>query len=98
MEGLSPVMLMIRSFHGGAQPCYVLLLCIKVYIEFTSSCKSIIFLRQFSTTDVGRFLLSYCQDRPGEWAAFIPWAEMAQNSLRHSSTNLSFGPGTTCGG
>ena len=27
--------------------------------------------------DVGRFLWSYCQDRPGEWAAFIPWAEMA---------------------
>uniref|UniRef100_A0A4W5K0J5 Gypsy retrotransposon integrase-like protein 1 n=1 Tax=Hucho hucho TaxID=62062 RepID=A0A4W5K0J5_9TELE len=39
--------------------------------------------------DVGRFLQSYCQDRPGEWAAFILWAEMAQNSLRHSSTNLS---------
>ena len=39
--------------------------------------------------DVGRFLRSYCQDRPGEWAAFVPWAEMAQNSLRHSSTNLS---------
>uniref|UniRef100_A0A4W5QDE8 Integrase catalytic domain-containing protein n=1 Tax=Hucho hucho TaxID=62062 RepID=A0A4W5QDE8_9TELE len=39
--------------------------------------------------DVGRFLRSYCQDRPGEWAAFIPWAEMAQNSLRHTSTNLS---------
>uniref|UniRef100_A0A8C8H5V9 non-specific serine/threonine protein kinase n=1 Tax=Oncorhynchus tshawytscha TaxID=74940 RepID=A0A8C8H5V9_ONCTS len=39
--------------------------------------------------DVGRFLRSYCQDQPGEWAAFIPWAEMAQNSLRHSSTNLS---------
>uniref|UniRef100_A0A4W5NN11 Integrase catalytic domain-containing protein n=1 Tax=Hucho hucho TaxID=62062 RepID=A0A4W5NN11_9TELE len=39
--------------------------------------------------DVGRFLRSYCQDRPGEWAAFVPWAEMAQNSLCHSSTNLS---------
>uniref|UniRef100_A0A673ZSX4 Integrase catalytic domain-containing protein n=1 Tax=Salmo trutta TaxID=8032 RepID=A0A673ZSX4_SALTR len=39
--------------------------------------------------EVGRFLRSYCQDRPGEWAAFIPWAEMAQNSLRHSSTNLT---------
>ena len=39
--------------------------------------------------DVGRFLRSYCQDRPGEWARYIPWAEMAQNSLRHSSTNLS---------
>ena len=39
--------------------------------------------------DVGRFLRSYCQDRQGEWAAFIPWAEMAQNLLRQSSTNLS---------
>ena len=27
--------------------------------------------------DVGKFLRSYCQDRPGEWAAFVPWAEMA---------------------
>uniref|UniRef100_A0A674DEN5 Gypsy retrotransposon integrase-like protein 1 n=1 Tax=Salmo trutta TaxID=8032 RepID=A0A674DEN5_SALTR len=39
--------------------------------------------------EVGRFLQSYCQDRPGEWARYIPWAELAQNSLRHSSTNLS---------
>jgi hypothetical protein len=39
--------------------------------------------------DVARFLRSYCQNRPGEWAAFVPWAEIAQNSLRHSSTNLS---------
>jgi hypothetical protein len=39
--------------------------------------------------DVGRFLRSYCQDRPGEWTAFVPWVEIAQNSLRHSSTNLS---------
>ncbi|KAM9534947.1 bis(5'-adenosyl)-triphosphatase isoform 3-T4 [Salvelinus alpinus] len=39
--------------------------------------------------DVGRFLRSYCQDRPGEWEEFVPWAEMAQNSLRHSSTNIS---------
>jgi hypothetical protein len=39
--------------------------------------------------DVGRFLRSYCQDRPGERAAFVPWAEIEQNSLRHSSSNLS---------
>uniref|UniRef100_A0A673XUG9 Gypsy retrotransposon integrase-like protein 1 n=1 Tax=Salmo trutta TaxID=8032 RepID=A0A673XUG9_SALTR len=39
--------------------------------------------------EVGRFLRSYCQDRPGEWARYIPWAELAQNSLRHSSTNMS---------
>jgi hypothetical protein len=38
--------------------------------------------------DVGRFLRSYCQDWLGEWAAVVPWAEMAQNSLRHSSTNI----------
>uniref|UniRef100_A0A6Q2YIJ1 Gypsy retrotransposon integrase-like protein 1 n=1 Tax=Esox lucius TaxID=8010 RepID=A0A6Q2YIJ1_ESOLU len=39
--------------------------------------------------DLGRFLRSYCQDRPGEWAEFLPWAEYAQNSLRHSSTSLT---------
>ena len=39
--------------------------------------------------DMGRFLRYYCQEGPGEWAAFMPWAEMVQNSLRHSSTNLS---------
>ena len=39
--------------------------------------------------DVGRFLRTYCQDRPEEWARYVPWAEMAQNSLRHSSTNLT---------
>lgn len=39
--------------------------------------------------DVVRFLQPYCQDRPGDWAPFVPWAERAQNSLRHSSTNLS---------
>ena len=39
--------------------------------------------------EVGRFLRSYCRDRPGEWAKYAPWAELTQNSLRHSSTNLS---------
>ena len=39
--------------------------------------------------DVGRFLMSHCQDWPGEWVVFVPWAEMAQNLLRHSSTKLS---------
>jgi hypothetical protein len=39
--------------------------------------------------EVGRFLRSYCQDRPGERAVLLPWAEMAQNSLCHSFTNLS---------
>uniref|UniRef100_A0AAY5KVD2 Chromo domain-containing protein n=1 Tax=Esox lucius TaxID=8010 RepID=A0AAY5KVD2_ESOLU len=39
--------------------------------------------------DLGRFLRSYCQDRPGEWSEFLPWAEYAQNSLRHSSTSLT---------
>ena len=39
--------------------------------------------------EVGRFLWSYCQDRPVEWVRYVPWAELAQNSLRHSSTNMS---------
>jgi hypothetical protein len=39
--------------------------------------------------DVGRFLRSYCQNRSGEWARYVPWAEVAQYSLRHSSTNMS---------
>ena len=38
--------------------------------------------------DVGRFLRSYCKDRPGEWARYVPWAEVAQNSLCHFSMNL----------
>ena len=38
--------------------------------------------------DVGRFLRSYCRDRPGEWARYVPWAELAQNSFCHSSTNM----------
>ena len=36
--------------------------------------------------EVGKFLRSYCQDRPREWSRYVPWAELAQNSLRHSST------------
>ena len=39
--------------------------------------------------EVGRFLRSYCQDRPGEWARYVPWAELAQNSPCHSSTTMS---------
>jgi transposase InsO family protein len=39
--------------------------------------------------DVGRFLRSYCQDWPGEWARYAPWTELAQNFLRHSLTNMS---------
>ena len=39
--------------------------------------------------ELGRYLRSYCQDWPGEWAAFLPCAQNAQNSLCHSSTNLT---------
>ena len=39
--------------------------------------------------ELGRFLRSHCMDRQAEWAQFLPWAEYAQNSLRHSSTGLT---------
>ena len=39
--------------------------------------------------NVGRFLRLYCRDRPVEWARYVPWAELAQNSLCNSSTNMS---------
>jgi hypothetical protein len=38
---------------------------------------------------LGRFLRNHCQERQGEWAVFLPCAEYAQNSLRHSSTGLT---------
>ncbi|XP_034143061.1 uncharacterized protein LOC117592903 [Esox lucius] len=39
--------------------------------------------------EIGRFLRSYCSSCPGDWADVLPWAEIAQNSLRHSSTALT---------
>ena len=39
--------------------------------------------------ELGWFLTSHCQDRQGEWARFLPWAEYAQNLLHHSSTGLT---------
>lgn len=39
--------------------------------------------------EIVRYLRSYCSREQHRWSEFIPWAEYAQNSLRHSSTNLS---------
>lgn len=33
--------------------------------------------------EVGRFLRAYCSSSQENWARFLPWAEYAQNSLRH---------------
>lgn len=47
--------------------------------------------------DLGRFLRSHCQDRQGEWAWFLPWAEYTQNcvpvSLLHRAEHLPVYPG-----
>jgi hypothetical protein len=42
------------------------------------------------TQELGRFLRGHCQDRQGERARFFPWAEYAQNSLRHSTELTPF--------
>ena len=39
--------------------------------------------------ELGRYLRSYCGDRQGDWCRFLPWAEYAQNSLKHSSSGLT---------
>jgi hypothetical protein len=50
--------------------------------------------------EVGRFLRFYCRDQPGEWSRYIPWADLAQNSLLHEHVTISMrfglpaGPGT----
>ncbi|KAK3534978.1 hypothetical protein QTP70_001931 [Hemibagrus guttatus] len=38
--------------------------------------------------EIGRFLRSYCSREQQRWSEFLPWAEYAQNSLIHSSTEL----------
>ncbi|KAK3507486.1 hypothetical protein QTP70_026910, partial [Hemibagrus guttatus] len=39
--------------------------------------------------EIGRYLRSYCGREQHRWSEFLPWAEYAQNSLRHSSTGLT---------
>uniref|UniRef100_A0A8C9T6V6 Gypsy retrotransposon integrase-like protein 1 n=5 Tax=Scleropages formosus TaxID=113540 RepID=A0A8C9T6V6_SCLFO len=39
--------------------------------------------------EVGRYLRSYCAQNQADWSRYLPWAEYAQNSLVHSSTNLT---------
>lgn len=36
--------------------------------------------------EMWRFLRSFCSENQSNWAHFLPWAEYAQNSLRHSTT------------
>lgn len=33
--------------------------------------------------EIGRYLWSYCGHEQCRWSEFLPWAEYAQNSLRH---------------
>jgi hypothetical protein len=47
--------------------------------------------------DVGRFQRSYCQDRPGELARFVPWATMAQNPLLYGPVAVSVRVGQSAG-
>lgn len=37
----------------------------------------------------GRYLRTYCVNKQNDWARYVPWVEYAQNSLKHSATNLT---------
>ncbi|KAK3514418.1 hypothetical protein QTP70_018040 [Hemibagrus guttatus] len=39
--------------------------------------------------EISRFLRSYCSREQQQWSEFLPWAEYAQNSLTHSSMDLT---------
>ncbi len=39
--------------------------------------------------ELGRYLRIYCHRDQYSWSRFLPWAEFAQNSLRHPSTGLT---------
>lgn len=39
--------------------------------------------------EIGRFLCTFCSTNPEDWSRFLPWAEYAKNSLRHSATQLT---------
>ncbi|KAI4888300.1 hypothetical protein NFI96_011993 [Prochilodus magdalenae] len=39
--------------------------------------------------ELAKFLRVYCHDNQSDWATYLPWAEMAQNSLTSSTTSLT---------
>ncbi len=39
--------------------------------------------------EFGRYLRAYCHRDQYGWSRFLPWAEYAQNSLRHNTTGLT---------
>lgn len=39
--------------------------------------------------EIGRYLKTYCVNNQNDWAKYVPWVEYAQNSLKHSATNLT---------
>ncbi|KAK3560231.1 hypothetical protein QTP86_002178, partial [Hemibagrus guttatus] len=39
--------------------------------------------------EIGHYLRAYCHDHQHDWSQYLPWAEYAQNSLRHKSTKLT---------
>lgn len=42
-----------------------------------------------SIQELTRYLRSYCSSQQHDWAEFLPWAEYARNSLRHSAMQLT---------
>lgn len=43
---------------------------------------------EWANQEVGRVFWAYCNNQR-DWAKFLPWAEYAQNSLRHSEIKLT---------
>ena len=39
--------------------------------------------------ELGKFLRLFCYDNPSDWSHFLPWAEIAQNSLISSATGMT---------
>lgn len=44
---------------------------------------------EWANQEVIRLLQTFCATKPEDWSHFLPWAEYAQNSLRHSTTQLT---------
>lgn len=63
----------------------------EVTVSLTSGChlQSIYCHVVWTNEELGWFLHGYCPEQQMLWAKFIPWAESAQNSLRHFSTGLT---------